>query len=764
MANTTHDHQIQVGSTTTSLKLATDTSGTALYSVSEDTPSYNQILEIEQKNWIGGHGQHELTNPNMYFSGQSIDTTQEGRILLGPKISEVYQTPVQQEKYWAGVDVMKGINGLEWYAQTFTPAATHTIGTVTLNLYRSGNPGTVYVGIRATSAGKPTGADLCLATLPQESIQLYAPYASATFAFSSPVSLTSGTVYAIVVRAPAGNGTNYVGWAGDQSAPAYAGGSLITGIDYGTFEVWTIDTATDMYFDEWGVASTALASTPTCFLWSATASKWICADSSKIYIYSNGAWTAATTTIAGVVDLKEYNGKIYAACGSGDNFWYSADGDTWTECTLTDHHGIKFLSAPNTDGTANTNWKLMTPNELTYSANPINAGTEFSSPAYIGDTSSNVINVFLCGDELAIGRTDNLYHYDSNGGLHAKMNELQNQRSTENFKYIQNWQGATYFSLANGIGEIVGNLSSGVYNKISPLLDTGDIDKVGICRGMTADTDYMYFAMLEGNITIIYKSKPNSDGSWSHCPLVYLGTNQCDTIAIAQHSTTDRRLWFGYGTHTGYVQITDNPTTDDNARFASSGNIIMSYLYGTNPYWDKMVQSIVTETKGCAAGITVTPKYFKDTDTSASSLTSAITTNGVVKTDLTTALSGKRFKFELDLATNDSTKTPEVHRLTIRGHEKPETHRIHNCTYLVGEDKSHRTKTVRTTLRGLRTTTTLVKFADCRYGEEVTKTGAVAGTDYHYCVMLPGYPRETEVIQSKGNDTELAIECRFMEV
>lgn len=770
MASTAYDHQLQVGSTTYSLKLATDTNGKALYSVSEDLPSYNQVLEVAQKNWTGGHGQYEYVDNQMYFSGQAIDTTQEGRIILGPNINQVYSsaTSTKQEYLDATLDNRTAVYGANYQAQTFTPAAGHSILSAKLYLLRTGNPGTLTLGVYATAAGKPTGSALTSTTYNGNTITNTGSGEWVTFIFTTTVALTISTQYALVLSNTGGNTTNNVGWGYDSTSPGYAGGTTVSSADSGA--TWTIVSGTDYLFEEWATAATELSSSPTCFHWSTTNKLWLCADSAKIFIYTGGIWLPATTTVSGVVAFASYNGKDYAACGSGDNFWYSTDDDTWTECTLTDHHAIKFLSAPNTDGTANTFWKLMTTNELTYSANPVNAGTEFSSPAYIGDTSSNVTNVFLCGDELAVGRQDNLYHYDSNGGIHAKMNELQNQRSSENFKYVQNWQSSTYFSLVNGVGEITGNLSSGVYNKISPLLDTGDIDKVGVCKGITADTDYLYVAMLEGTTTHIYKGKPTSNG-WTWCPLVYLGANGCETIAVAQHSATDRRLWFGYGTHTGYVQISDNPTADDNARFTSSGWIKMSYVYGSNPYWDKMIQSLVLELDsnliydvGSVTYITgtVTPSVY--TLASGWTTETAQSLYGVNKVNLASPVSGKKIGLTLTLATTDSRYTPQVRCSILKGHEKPALNRVHNCTYLVGEDKSHRTKTVRDILRSLRTTTTLIKFADCIYGEEVTKTGATAGTDYHYVVMLPGYPRETEVIQSKGQQPELAIECRFMEV
>ena len=471
-------------------------------------------------------------------------------------------------------------------------------------------------------------------------------------------------------------------------------------------------------------------------------------------------WQAATTVVAGVLDLKEFNGYVFAACGSAVAYKYSADGDTWTTGTLADPYAEHFFNSTNAAGTANVLWKSVS-NELKYNASGINAGDEWSSAAYIGDTSEDINNIFLINDELLVGKSDNLYHYDSSGGLHPYMDDLKLARSTSNFKYTAYWQSGAYFSKGTGLGEIT---ASATFDPMGALTDIDDIGKTGTVAGLTADTNWLYVAMDEGTNTVIYKGREfrTSKGlHWQWCPWVFLGTNACSTIAVCQHSATDRRLWFGYGTKTGYVLLSDNPLADSDSRFCPSGFIRMSYTYGSNPFWDKLYQSVVTETTGCGANQTVTPKYRKDTDTSASTLTAAIITNGVNKTNLTSALSCKRIQFELHLATTSSATTPQVLLFIARGAEKPEVFRIHEASYAIGDNPSNRAKTLRALMRTGRSTTSLIKFADLRYGDN---TAGTAGTDYVYCVMEPGYPQEIEIIHEKGRDPEVGIKVRLREV
>ncbi len=751
-------HEVFDGTTTTRLKLATGSNEKSLYSVKEIIPEYKQVLQLGQKDWQGGHGQFELAQPDVYFDGQSIDTTQEGRILLGPKITEVYQdTPasILKDSYNTGDDAAWSASIIEKLGQTFTAASSYTLKTLRLKMYRFANPGPMVVSIYSTLASKPN-ALLGYATMDGNTLTENTAGAWYSFELVSGVSIVSGTMYAIVIELGAtAGGAAYLradtdgGYAGG-AAWSYSSGEWIqTGLS-----------GYDGMFETYIASTTVMTSTPTCFLWASSIGKLLVADSAGIYYLEASNWVACTTTVAGVTDLKEYNGVIYAAVGASTKYWYSTDGDTWTQTTLTDGYAVKFLNAPNIEGTQNVLWKTKTPNEVSFTTDGKIGGVQWADPpTYVGDTTSNTTTPFIFSDTLKVGKLDNLWECRSGGGISPLMPELMNNRSTDNFKYVVNWQSGAYFSLVTGVGELIG-ANPGLFSLMGPLTNTGDIDKVGQVVGMAADTNYLYVAMLEGSVTHIYKGRPKGN-AWSWCPWVYLGTNQCSTIAIAQHSPTDRRLWFGYGTHTGYVQITDNPTTDANARFAPSGFLRMSYLYGSHPYWDKQFQSIIAETAGCSAGVTVTPKYRKDSETIMSGLTAAITSNGVNLTNLTNAVTCKRIQFEVDLATNDSTITPQVKHFIAQGQEKPQCYRVHDCVYLIGESGTKKTESVRTVLRGLRTTSNLIRFADLRFQET---TSGTAGTDWRYVVMLPGSPEEVEVVQVAGKEPELALHVQWMEI
>ncbi len=597
----TYDHEVLIGSTKRGLTLARDQNGQAMQSIVEKVLEYQDPLYFTQSTWSGGHGQFDFVRPDQYFDGQSIDTTIEGKIFLGPLINVVDE-----------------------------------------------------------------------------------------------------------------------------------------------------DNDTD------------LDSPPVCFYWFRAAGLLLMATANKIYHLDAGGWDLATTvdaTVVGVVQFCEYNGVCYAATGSSIAYVTSTDGLTWTACTLANHHCQGFFVAPNPAGTQDILWKWGQPNQITYTTDGTNAGVAWSSPAYIGNTSSNIINMFMTNNYLMIGKTDGLFYYDSDGGVHPIMPELETYRSVNNFKYAVGWQTGSYFSLGTGLAEIT---SFNSFDTVGPLSKIDDISKVGTVIGLTSEKEWIYCIVDEGTNNIIYKGREitrEGETRWIWCPWVFLSTNACTTCLVVQHTATDRRLWFGYGANTAYVILTDNPLADSAARFAPSGWIRMSYESGTNIAYDKMFQQpIVTETAACTANLTVTPKYRKDAETSMTALTTAITTNGTVETALTTPVVGNKIQFELDLATNSSSTTPQVLYFQAVGVERPDVIRTIHATYVAGDTPNMKVEVLRDLLRTARTSTSLVKWVDLRF----TPSGT-GGSAYDYVVMEPGYPKEVEIFKGKDKGTEMGLEVAWRE-
>ena len=137
-----------------------------------------------------------------------------------------------------------------YFAQTFTVGSdSHTINAVRLMLYSEGTPGNLYVSIRETTAGVPSGLDLSTGA-----------YTGAYLAAASPgdwreipmtaYTLEAGETYAIVCYGTGASDANNIHWRQDASAPSYAGGSKYASTNGGA--TWSATAGTDFMFEVYG--------------------------------------------------------------------------------------------------------------------------------------------------------------------------------------------------------------------------------------------------------------------------------------------------------------------------------------------------------------------------------------------------------------------------------------------------------------------------------------------------------------------------------
>lgn len=157
-----------------------------------------------------------------------------------------------------------GISATTWGGQTFTPLGTGQVTKIDVNLFCSGcsgSPQNLTVGIRATSGGFPTGADLATATIPGflSGAQVYY-----TATFASPPTLTGGTMYAFVIH-PNTNPTGTYALS-RSGADVYPGGTRVSGASSGTSwsnpltATQTTDTGFRVWMGEYVTAGTLVSS------------------------------------------------------------------------------------------------------------------------------------------------------------------------------------------------------------------------------------------------------------------------------------------------------------------------------------------------------------------------------------------------------------------------------------------------------------------------------------------------------------------------
>lgn len=217
----------------------------------------------------------------------------------------------------------------DWRAQTFTAESTHSVTSVRLKLRREGSPGEVTVSIRATDgSGHPTGADLTSGTTDGNTLPTGASWEWREITLT-PYFLTSGTKYAIVVRAPNGTSGNELRWRGDGSSPTYAGGEYGVSDDSGT--TWAFYSIVDFMFEVW--------SEPPTEVW--VDDSWCC--QSDVDLFDPGlTWQYdAFDVIQDGVDAVAEDGTVHVRAGKydenvviGDKSLTLQSTDGWQETTI----------------------------------------------------------------------------------------------------------------------------------------------------------------------------------------------------------------------------------------------------------------------------------------------------------------------------------------------------------------------------------------------------------------------------------------------
>lgn len=145
-------------------------------------------------------------------------------------------------------DSSANISGIKWVAQQFTTDnVSHTVTNIRLSLKKVGSPGTITVSIKhANSSNEPTGLDIVSGTF--NGNDLLTSYSTIDIEVDEG-SLEGAAKYAIVIRALAGDASNYVKWQMDT------GGGLANAVGLTSSNggvTWVSDTPADYLFEIWG--------------------------------------------------------------------------------------------------------------------------------------------------------------------------------------------------------------------------------------------------------------------------------------------------------------------------------------------------------------------------------------------------------------------------------------------------------------------------------------------------------------------------------
>ncbi len=138
-----------------------------------------------------------------------------------------------------------------WFAQTFTTGDDGIeLYSLRLRLLGEGTPGNLYVSIRETTAGAPSGLDLSAGAIAGALLTTDADGLWYEIVMTS-VDLEPNTTYAIVCYGTGTSAANNIHWR-YHDAGTYAGGQYFASTNGGV--TWAATAANDFMFEVWGVS------------------------------------------------------------------------------------------------------------------------------------------------------------------------------------------------------------------------------------------------------------------------------------------------------------------------------------------------------------------------------------------------------------------------------------------------------------------------------------------------------------------------------
>jgi hypothetical protein len=386
---------------------------------------------------------------------------------------------------------------------------------------------------------------------------------------------------------------------------------------------------------------------------------WHAFGARYLHTLSGTTWTSASDMGASAAMVKGcatvFGGKLYWC--DGNSIVYSKDSAGSIVGAITGMTKPILAAAVGT-----TMWIMSNKNQLQSSTDGATLATAIS----VGSGVDIATALLDYNGYPHIAKPDGLFFYDGQN-LWNVYPELARRIKTTNGQGAAVGRGTVFLPFGP---QVVGYSADLIVPDVVNLLPdrVQGVEARGAFLDFAPDSDFLWglFKSQGGNYYITsYDYNPTPGQGWHQ--VVNTGTTAVTAIAVAGDAAAPYVL-YGEGTTIKrflLAQNSVNPHADTNYRYAASGDIYLSQEVDDFDDIKKSYISLVLDTAGCAAGITVTIKYTVDAG-SELTLGAAITTNGPQELFFPAGTTGKRLSIHLVLATNDSTKTPQVFPIAKR--------------------------------------------------------------------------------------------------
>jgi hypothetical protein len=570
-----------------------------------DWQSFDQWSVVEQRSWHHGRGleKWDATDPERFYDSWNLDTRIRDQVTLAPGQGAGQLGGVGYAYPGAGTIAAPGISAPGIYHSSYTGAAQAIkaaqsfqvggspltvkkidlyLGTMDLG-YGAGD--TVTLRVETDSGGNPSGtlasaggggSDDSSTTILWSSLGGVEGWKRFDFG-TNGFALSASTTYWLVVS----HNNDELG--GIIPLVWYATASATDG--YGTGEALLYDCVSTDWLTEAGVNTdfffmlpdaVALAGNVSCFC--QFNGKWYVGAGKGVYEWdeANDYWVAKKTDFSqNILDMASFGGTLWVASDVGDNLW-TYNGSSWTSTLYPGRvlHVYKgYLYRAYYNSSSGNNEVYYTADGSTWSASAWKVGNAGRGERVTG-IGGNDYQVF-------VATTHGLYLL----GPESQLGDLIDQLKT--------WH--TQYDADNGRGLVAWARDAKLYIPVQASLlsyTDGILDSVGPDRD--AGMPKLRQGAIEGTLSLTnwLLGIINAGAAGTSSVLAYNGQGWHELVRVPQAGTVCRaigydttvspnRLWFGYGSLTGYVtlpDITDNPYQYESSVYASAG-------HGITPWW-----------------------------------------------------------------------------------------------------------------------------------------------------------------------------------
>ncbi len=379
----------------------------------------------------------------------------------------------------------------------------------------------------------------------------------------------------------------------------------------------------------------------------------------KVRRYNIGAdtWTDSTTTLgASAVSLHRHNAYVFAACGSGADFYRSADLDTWAQ-PAAGQKATCFCTVQNRDPKA-ASWLVLATGS-TFKASS-DDGANWSSAYNVGNPDTTITGLGAAFGLMIIGKEDGLYTWD--GVQITEEIIFPNKRYIGNCKAIVYHDGFLYTHILADIVKLSfsgGGVANMVY--ITPEMRGSENKELcghGIPIWLWSGPRSLYAAFDDGET--VYPEVMSYNGlGWQQ---EYRGTSG-DSMLAGGYSRLASRSFINDGAsrYRKHATIRDLPFPD----YAATGQFITSHYTGGLPWMHKAYRDVQVECENVSVGIGV--EYSLSKGDAWVAFDDEITTNGKVTLLFPGAapVEAQQLSLRFTLRRNSATSAPRMRRYAV---------------------------------------------------------------------------------------------------